>query len=356
MDDTSTVATLIDSTTSKIEQLQQAFSELECHRAISLNVKWKELEEHFRGLHMSLKERINKLNEEEKEYKIRASEVQEALEKQEAVVIAKEQASLGQLQVKRDTAFSVIEFSIENSMKSPLSVMDAVSSGCKTTIVEENLDYEVNSPIWNGINDKACTSPLYKLCKEMDAKGLHKFISDNRKNLASIRKEIPAALRISPNSFCLVLDCLKDFYALDVSMVHVKKDSSILGMRRTCLMLMESLYLVWVDFKSGCDPTIPLLNSDIKEMAKSIAGEWKPKLDGLSIGSCNGNSLEVHAYLQLLATFDIVSDFNEDEICNLIPSISRRRQTADLCHSLGLSRRMPGLSNSILKYRIQILF
>jgi hypothetical protein len=47
MADTKSVAELIDSTTYKIQQLQQAFAELESHRAISLNWKWRELEEHF---------------------------------------------------------------------------------------------------------------------------------------------------------------------------------------------------------------------------------------------------------------------------------------------------------------------
>ncbi|MCD7449288.1 hypothetical protein HAX54_051028 [Datura stramonium] len=39
----------------KIQQLQKAFAELESHRAVTLNLKWKQLEEHFHGLEKSLK-------------------------------------------------------------------------------------------------------------------------------------------------------------------------------------------------------------------------------------------------------------------------------------------------------------
>ncbi|KAK8532403.1 hypothetical protein V6N13_131732 [Hibiscus sabdariffa] len=51
-EDMQSVATLIDSTStaSKIQQLQKAFAELESQRALTLNMKWKELEEHFSGL------------------------------------------------------------------------------------------------------------------------------------------------------------------------------------------------------------------------------------------------------------------------------------------------------------------
>jgi len=57
----------------------------------------------------------------------------------------------------------------------------------------------------------------------------------------------------------------------------------------------------------------------------------------------NGNSLEAHAFLQLLACFGIASGFNEEELSRLIPMVSRRRQSADLCRYLGLSEKMPGV-------------
>ncbi|KAG6513783.1 hypothetical protein ZIOFF_024120 [Zingiber officinale] len=87
-----------------------------------------------------------------------------------------------------------------------------------------------------------------------------------------------------------------------------------------------------------------ILTPDIKEKAKVIAKEWKLKLDHLDIEASSGNSLEeAHAFLQLLPTFDIISEFEQDKICKLMPAVTRRRQTVNLCRSLGLSHKMLGL-------------
>ncbi|XP_065000141.1 FRIGIDA-like protein 3 [Musa acuminata AAA Group] len=349
MADTQSVATLIDFATSKIQQLQQAFSELESHSAISLNLKWKELEEHFHGLEKSLKKRFDRLEDQEKEYVIKVTEAQEMLEKREADVVAKELASLERLQEKRDAALSSLFDKYKTS--SPEPICEGVSNGMADPVIKENFDVAAaksgSEDIYTMENANAYTEPsseLMKLCEEMDAEGLHKFISDNRKNLSSIREEVPVALRSAVNPFILVLDSLKGFYAGEILGSNGKKDGNLLGLRRTCLMLMESLEQLLADSLSDEQ----ILTSDIKEKAKVIAKEWKPKLDHLDIEASSGNSLESHAFLQLLATFDISSEFDQDEICTLIPAVTRRRQTVDLCRSLGLSHKMPGLINVLL--------
>jgi hypothetical protein len=108
-------------------------------------------------------------------------------------------------------------------------------------------------------------------------------------------------------------------------------------------MLMESLVQLQADAVTGLLSEGQMLAADVKERAKKIAFEWKSKLDSLDIDASNGNCLEAHAFLQLLATFGIFAEFNEDELCKLLPSVSRRRQTPELCRLLGLSQKMPGV-------------
>ncbi|CAL9778349.1 unnamed protein product [Musa acuminata subsp. burmannicoides] len=360
MEDIQSVATLIDSTTSKIQQLQHAFAELESLNAISLNLKWKELEEHFRGLETSLKKRFDELEVEETKYVTKVKEAQEMLENREAAVVAKELASLEQLQEKRDAALSAL-FDKYKTSPDPIAEGVGPRNGMTDVISEENSDvtYAKSSleDVYHADNvnpHNEHPSELVKLCEEMDAEGLHKFISDNRKNLSSIREEMPVALRRAANPFSLVLDSLKGFYAGEILGSDGKKDGNLLGLRRTCLMLMESLEQLLADAVPGSLSDKQILTSDIKEKAKVITKEWKPKLDHLGIEASSGNSLEAHAYLQLLATFDIVSEFDQDEICKLIPAVARRRQTVDLCCSLGLSNRMPGLIEYLLNSGRQI--
>ncbi|KAL3649248.1 hypothetical protein CASFOL_005651 [Castilleja foliolosa] len=340
-------ATIMDSTASKLQQLQEAFAELESHRAVTLNLKWKQLEEHFQGLQKSLKRRFTELEEQEKDFKTKIFESNDMLEKRKAAVADKEQTSLERLQEKRDAAVSAIF----TAMEKPFSVIPCVD---KREIVKErtpNAD-GIAKPAENLNIEVKCCPGLVKLCREMNSEGLHKFISDNRKDLITLRDEIPIALKAASNPASLVLDSLKGFYGIDMPNSESKKDSNLLGLRRTCIMLMECLSSLFsnLDASSLSD----IVSDDAKERAKAIAEEWKPKLDYLDVDASNGNSLEAHAFLQLLATFGINSDFDQDCLSKLIPMVSRRRQTAELCRYLGLSDKMPGVIDVLVKNGRQI--
>ncbi|KAL9239663.1 hypothetical protein vseg_013965 [Gypsophila vaccaria] len=373
MEDTKSVSVLIDSTTSKIQQLQKAFAELESHRAVTLNLKWKELEAHFHGLEKSLKRRFHELEDQEKEYETKTMKAQEILEERKAAVVAKEEASLERLQERRDAALFAIAIAKDKQRRVSCEEVSVVSSegteGQSGTTISEtptnSMMSEITSDCTNGAvedespevqsaengNEEVMSYPeLVKLCKEMDAEGLHNFISDNRKNLASMREEIPQALNAAADPACLVLDSLNNFYR--VTNVDAKKDSSLLGLRRTCIMLMECLSLMLMSLDA--DTASIIISKEIKKRAKAVAEAWKPKLNDLDMEAGSGNSLEAHAFLQLLETFGISSDFDAEELIKLVPLVSRRRQAADLCRSLGLSDKMPGVIEVLINNGRQI--
>jgi len=50
----------------------------------------------------------------------------------------------------------------------------------------------------------------------------------------------------------------------------------------------------------------------------------------------NGNSLETHAFLQLIVSFGIASRFNEEELSRLIPMVSPRQQVLICVVTLGM--------------------
>lgn len=369
MEEAQSVGMLMDSTSSKIQQLQKAFAELESHRAITLNMKWKELEEHFHGLERSLKRRFVELEDQEKEFENKTVESQKLLEKREADILAKEQASLGRLQEKRDAAVFAISTALGkhrevSSINAP--VVTSFPGGAhiveeKTSdsmVAENNVEISNSFEIENVVvtengNVEVMSYPqLIQLCQEMDAEGLHKFVSDNRKNLAAVREEIPIALKTAADPACLILDSLEDFYRVDVPSLDGKKDSTLLGLRRTCIMLMECLCMMLTNTDTGSLSDV--ISEDSKVRARAIAEAWKPKLNDLDMDASNGNSLEAHAFLQLLATFGIASDFDQEDIYKLIPTVSRRRQTADLCRSLGVSDKMPGIIDVLISSGRQI--
>ncbi|XP_020238292.1 FRIGIDA-like protein 3 [Cajanus cajan] len=108
------------------------------------------------------------------------------------------------------------------------------------------------------------------------------------------------------------------------------------------------------DFLSNSACVTNSISEDIKDRAKAVAEAWKPRLDALDMDASNGNSLEAHAFLQLVASFGIASGFDEEELSRLIPMVSRRRQTADLCRFLGLSEKMPGVIEVLVNNGRQI--
>ncbi|KAJ1288310.1 hypothetical protein BS78_02G079400 [Paspalum vaginatum] len=324
MSDMESVAALMESTSSKIEQLQHAFAELERQSAVSMNLKWKQLEDHFRGLEQSLKKQFDELKEREKEFQETVAKSEQMLEQREAAVVSKELTSLERLQEKRDAALAMI-FS-KSKLSLPVPAINPMNKAL------DNLGVKWPKPVSEGNMclqvDNATLKPrseLVVLCEEMNVKGLHKFISDNRKNLAAIREEIPSALKKASHPYGLVLDSLEEFYAGDNLVLDGKKDGDLLGVRRTCLMLMESLGQLQTDDVTRFTPEGHMLTTNIKERAKKIAFEWKSKLDSIDIDASNGNCLEAHAFLQLLATFGIADEYNEDDMCKLLPYVSRRR-------------------------------
>lgn len=117
-------------------------------------------------------------------------------------------------------------------------------------------------------------------------------------------------------------------------------------------MLMECLSILLSSLDSNSLAAV--LSENVKHRAKTVAQGWNPLLESLDMDACNGNSLEAHAFLQLLATFGIVSDFKEDELSKLIPMVSRRRQAAELCRSLGLAEKMPGVIEVLVNSGKQI--
>ncbi|KAK8611687.1 hypothetical protein V6N13_131733 [Hibiscus sabdariffa] len=224
-----------------------------------------------------------------------------------------------------------------NGGSGDLSVEEKPHDSVATEINSE----DVKSSFENGDFEVKSYPQLVKLCEEMDSKGLQKFISDNRKNLVALKEEIPWAMKAAASTARLVLESLEGFYLSEVPNADGKKDSNLLGLRRTCIMLMECLSFLL--FNLDMVSVSALISEDVKDQEKLLAKEWKPKLDSLDMDASNDNSLEAHAFLQLLATFVIASDFNEEELSRLIPMVSRRRQAADLCRSLGLSEKMPGV-------------
>ncbi|KAL7193332.1 hypothetical protein ACSBR2_025023 [Camellia fascicularis] len=353
------------SAASLMEQLGKAFIELEAHKgAAEDNVQWLEIEEYFSHLESVMKKKIEEFEVREKEFKEKESKTCTMLADREGAVAAKEQDLLDRIQELKDAAVAAIAEAWANHMPEPLEPVDG--GGDKETKVSSSLGDtnaildapEENSPNRTVENAKTVAGEvkprpeLTQFCEEMDAKGLLNYTMLNQKNMPAIYAELSVALESATEPGHLILASLEGFYPPDdTTQEGDKKDAAHQGMRRSCLMFMEAMAALMARADPGADH---LLNPEIKQQAKAIADEWKPKLAGMGINAANGKSLEAEAFLQLLATFRILSEFDEDELCKLVLAVAHQRRAPELCRSLGLTHKMPVVIEALVNCGKQI--
>ncbi|XP_050120924.1 FRIGIDA-like protein 3 [Malus sylvestris] len=350
-----------DAPSSLIDQLGDALLELNAHNDTSEDqVQWEEIEEHFRNLETTLRKNFEELEAKEKKFAEQEAETCASLAEREAAVIAKEQDLLDRMQELKDAAVAAIfEARVihQPTTSKPVDDGDNKNSKVSSSLGDTNSSEE-DFPHKTGDNAEGMASEvkprpaLMKFCEQMDAKGLLNYATENYKKLNVIREELSVALESAGEPARLVLDSLEGFYPLDeTNQPEGKKDAALQGMRRSCLMFMEAMTALLEKVDPGADH---LLNPDTKQQAKAIADEWKPKLASAGTDAANGISLEAEAFLQLLATFRITSEFDEDELCKFVLAVTHRRQTPELCRSLGLTHKMPGLVESMVSGGKQI--
>uniref|UniRef100_A0A1D1XYA1 FRIGIDA-like protein n=1 Tax=Anthurium amnicola TaxID=1678845 RepID=A0A1D1XYA1_9ARAE len=165
---------------------------------------------------------------------------------------------------------------------------------------------------------------LRSLCVKMDGKGLRMFINENRKDLMNLRKELNRAIRAASDPAKLILDAVEGFYPAKFKAEPPSEGD--LANRRTCVLLLERIHVI-----------SPEIKPPVRERAKKLATEWKGKMspDG------GQNNVETLAFLQLLVSYGIMSEFEAGDLFDLLVPVAKRRQTVDLCKNLGLSDKMP---------------
>ena len=294
------ISAAMDAVGVKKERLHKAFLDLESHSSALVNftLQWKELEEHFDSIEQAMRKRFQELGEKEQK---------------NGAVTQSSSPPKADAPVTKETTPAISKTTTTTTTTTPAPATE--------------------------VKPRA---QLKSLCEKMDAEGLRKFIVDQRKEVASLRNESPAALRFAADPAKLVLQAMEGFYPADRSAKADKKDTGLPAQRRACILLLEALV-----------PVVDEVSSDSKEQAKKIAVEWKSKVT-IDTEAANGNSLEAQAFLQLLASYGISSEFKADDLCELVLLISRRRQTPELCRALGLTEKMPDVVEKLISSGRQI--
>ncbi|KAJ6814646.1 FRIGIDA-like protein 3 [Iris pallida] len=311
MADTESITMRFETTKEMVEQLEKKLNELNSNRESCPS--WEEIKKYFDNLETSVERKLMEVKEMERVLEEERSATCKMIGVREEAVVAKEEALLDRLQELKDGVVSAI-LEARKKCKAPTQVLDRTDiSDDKSGDEAQAQDGEV----------KSLLPQLKALCEQMDTKGLLKFLSENKKNLTTISKELSIALKSAKEPHRLVIDSLEDFYPMDSSNSRGSEDTRLQLLRRTCFVLMEAAAPVMGMTDPGDGHPV---SSEIKQQAKEIADQWMAKLAGVDIDASNGYSLEVLAFLQFLATFGIAEEFDVDTLYKLVIALSRHRE------------------------------
>ncbi|KAH7845405.1 hypothetical protein Vadar_001624 [Vaccinium darrowii] len=165
----------------------------------------------------------------------------------------------------------------------------------------------------------------------MDGRSLQLFLNERSLDDESMASEVYRALRLSLDPAKLVLDAMEGFYPPHLKKGDVEFEEDVV--RKSCIVLLEQLMKI-----------SPQIKPCVKEGALKLAEEWKAKMRAVS-----SNYLEVLGFLQLLASYNLASGFDTDELFKLFAVVAEHNQATDLCRVLGFIEKIPDLIENFVK-------
>ncbi|CAM6015351.1 unnamed protein product [Sphagnum balticum] len=355
------IAQALEAGSERKDRLEKVFANMEVQRRaiMDFTMEWKDFEDYFADLDRSLQQRFQDLIAKEEAFESKSKQLQEALDKREEAVSAREQAMLSRVQEQKDSAIASL-FEEKRKWQEEKSRLEAEAGGGKSPQQVTAPDSNSNmAPVGTAItsNPKPVVSDvrvrpqLKALCENMDGDGLRKFLVDHRKDVGAMRTELPPALQCAIDPARMVLGALDGYHLPDPVGPEKNRDAGAFANRRACILLLECLAVALADPVLGSDH--PVVPSNIKESAKQVADHWKSKMDSTPVDA-PAFPLDAQAFLQLLTTFGLAPEYNDDELCKLVSAIARRRQTPALYRSLGLSAKIPDVVDRLAKEGKQI--
>ncbi|CAH9086197.1 unnamed protein product [Cuscuta epithymum] len=290
----------------------------------SCTLLWKELSDHFTSLEQDLLKKSEALKSKLQTLDDQTKQSLEVLEKRETSIAASISIALQKVDESRKAAL----VQVGNSAKSG----DDDAS---------ELQPEVD-------NSAGLLLKLRSYCVQMDSRSFWSFVNLRKKELESLRVEIPKALAecVDPPKF--VLEAISEVFPVDKRELKSERCND-LGW--ACVLLLESLIPVMMDPVLG--PDRMLVTPSVRERANEIAETWKKSLDERG-GIENVKTPDVHTFLQHLVTFGVVKGDDVDLYRKLVVGSAWRKHMPKLALSLGLRDKMPELIEELISRGQQV--
>ncbi|CAL1356331.1 unnamed protein product [Linum trigynum] len=139
--------------------------------------------------------------------------------------------------------------------------------------------------------------------------------------------EVTNALRNSPDPAKMIFDLIENSLVHQESKAIIPCNESVL---RNQVLLLQQLTSV-----------SPVVTPRGHEAARRLAVAWR--------GSLRLEAMDILAFLLFLAAYGLATHFEEDDVLKLAGRITHYKKSPDLWRALGLTMKVPGLIQSLVK-------
>ncbi|KAG5067126.1 hypothetical protein AAZX31_04G185900 [Glycine max] len=181
---------------------------------------------------------------------------------------------------------------------------------------------------------------LLTLCKTMNSRGLRKYVLTRLSETASLREQVPLALRSAPNPSRLVFECIGRFF-LQGSKAYTK-DSPMIPARQVSVLVLE-YYLL-----SGCVGNEVDLEASLKREVDSAAVAWRKRIF-VEGGLLKAAEVDARGLILFIAIFGIPTVFKDEDIYSLVSASNGREFSDALLKSQPLLKRVSDVADGMIK-------
>lgn len=148
-------------------------------------------------------------------------------------------------------------------------------------------------------------SRIENLCERMSSKRVRKYIINHLSDIAKLREEVPAALKLAPEPAQLVLDCIGRFFLLGKK---AQINNPYIALARQASVLVLEFFLLMMRGEGGF-----IIAANVKVEARKRAVEWRKRLIGEG-GLSKANETDAKGLLLFVACFGIPEVFSNEDL------------------------------------------
>ncbi|XP_030530145.1 FRIGIDA-like protein 4a [Rhodamnia argentea] len=187
---------------------------------------------------------------------------------------------------------------------------------------------------------------LRSFARRMDSSGLVKFLVSKRKESASLRAEMPAAIAEAVDPPRLVLDAVEEFLENKSAKVGVADK------RWACGLLVQALF----PEAKRADARRPEYARSVVERAAALLDAWRKQVESVTGAAEAGEEsdgaigpAEAVMILQMVVAFGLKSRFDEGFLRKLVVDFARRRDLAKLAVALDFGEKLADIIEELVK-------